>query len=142
MIRAIATTPWSKLFLIAGSIGTVTSAMGILAHRQREKVIEGTPFLKKSLELIKIKEITDLLGTDNPKIGRPSLSNPWSKVDDRKIKLVVPIKGDKDKATLYIVAERKETTVPYKVTSLVMEFRKIKGKKLVVFDQPLDAVEQ
>lgn len=138
MLKAIASTPWPKLILIAGTMGTFTAGMGLMAHRQREKVLGGTPFLKESLEMIKIKEITDILGTDDPKIGRPSLSNPWSKIDAHKIKLVVPIKGKTDKASLYIVAERKETTEKYKVTSLTMEFKSIKGKKLVVLDQPLN----
>lgn len=140
MLRTIINTPWPKLMFIAGALGMATGGMGLLAHRQRRKLIEGTPFLRKALEMIKQREILDLLGTDEPDFNRPALDNPWSKIDSHKIRLVVPVKGPKDKASLYIIAERKDTAEKYRVTNIAIEFKKIKGKKLIVMEQTLDEI--
>lgn len=134
MISYIARMSWPGLIGTAGIMGMLTAGAGILAHRERERFVEKTPFLKESLELIKQPEVFELLGTEEPDISRPRLCGPFSKVDEHKVCLTVRLKGKKDKATLFLTATRESTEEKYKVSKLELKFDSIKNKKLVILD--------
>lgn len=131
-----------RYILVAGVLGIGIGGLGLLIKRKEQEVLEKSPFLIVARKIIQNQpEVKDLLG-ENIRFGHPSMDRKKAIISATEIKSFAPIKGDKDKGSIYFQASRPNEEQKFKLKRLEISFNKVKGKRLVIYDRDAcDSVE-
>lgn len=128
------------LVTIAGGCGIGVGAMAVLLTKEQNKYAGKASFVHKAVELAQSQEtVRNLLG-DSIEAQRARIERNWGNgpVSRNHIKILVPLKGQKDTAQMFVYARRRDETCKLGLWKLEITFDKLAGKRLVLLDLPGD----
>lgn len=130
----LAKTKISTLMAIAGGGGIGVGIMALLLNKEQENFANQASFVQSAVSVVRgHSTVMDLLGNDF-QVGRASLQDGWGKMGRKNIQVMIPIKGENDRANLFVYARKIDPKEKFKLFKLEMTFDKVKGKKLVLMD--------
>lgn len=122
-----------KMVLAAGAIAVASLGVGQVLISHDSKKIKGS-FLKSAIALMREEpEVKKLLG-EKFTIGSRSLKNDFTRLEPKRLQLMLPIAGEKDNGYLFAYARRKSENEKFKLYKIEMKFDKVNGQKLVLLD--------
>lgn len=126
---------WPILIGAASFGGIAIGTMGLLLHKQMDKIANEANFVRRALTITREKPAMKQLVGEKIEVGRATLADDFGKLDETNIQIRLPIKGENDKAFLMAYARKKDPSDKFRLFKLEAEFSKIKGKKLILLDR-------
>lgn len=123
--------PTLTLIAAGGFVGV--SCMHLLLTNKMSEVAANQQFVVQAIELAKQQpELSKLLGSYQ--VGQPNFRDGWSRVEQDQIKLMFPLKGDKDSGQLFTYARRIRDQDPMRLCKIEARFNSIQNRKLILFE--------
>ncbi|KAF7279804.1 hypothetical protein GWI33_006728 [Rhynchophorus ferrugineus] len=121
------------LVKIAAVGGVATVTMGFMARSKIESNIKNSPICKEALKLVRTHPpAITLLGEPIKARSIDIDDREKNNVQENKAHFAVPLRGSKQKGTVYFWATRSNLEDPWAVTKVELEVENVPNKRLII----------
>ncbi|CAG0886353.1 unnamed protein product [Darwinula stevensoni] len=121
-----------KRVAVGGAVAVI--ATGLYLERRIQLKFSNEEYFRKSMKMLRESVSANIVMDQPIWSGRVNLRDEFNYANGLKAKIAIPVKGPKDRGTLYVWAERPDYKDEWTITRLELGLKSEPEKRLLIHD--------